>query len=90
MAAREALKILPGMIVRMSVGVNGDGLHSASHALLAENLLALHAHAGQERPRMVPKNWVGLGIAAETANGSGSVNAREQTTVTIRAAIAAS
>jgi hypothetical protein len=90
MAAREALKILPGMSVRMSVGVNGDGLHSASHALLAENLLALHAHAGQERPRMAPKNWVGLAIAGEVPNENRSLNAGEQTTVTIRAAIAAS
>jgi hypothetical protein len=34
--------------------------------------------------------WMELGIAAESANGKSSVDASEQTTVTIRLAIAAS
>ncbi len=33
------------------------------------------------------KNWVGLAIAAETANGNRSANARGQTAVTIRVAM---
>jgi hypothetical protein len=69
MAAREALKIPPGMGVRLSFGVEeGDSLRPASHALLAEDLLALHAHAGHEHTRMSRKNWVKLGFVAKTAN----------------------
>jgi len=75
-AAREALKILSGMSVRLSVGVDGDSLRPASHALLAENLLALHAETGHEHPRAARKNWVRLAIDAEIANENGSVNAR--------------
>ena len=76
MAAREALKILPGMSVRLNVGVNRDSLRPASHALLAEQFLALHADASHAHPRIVPKNCVGVAIAGETANGDEGVNAK--------------
>jgi len=56
MAARKTVKILPGMRVRLSIGVDGNSLRPTSHALLAEGLLALHAHTGHERPRMGRKN----------------------------------
>jgi len=63
---------------------------SAPTTLLAEDLLALHAEACHAHRRTVLKNWVGFAIASEVPNEDRSVNASEQTTVTIRAAIAAS
>jgi hypothetical protein len=56
MAAPEALKILRGIRLRLSVGVSGGSFRSASLALFSENLLALHAHTSHERPRMGRKN----------------------------------
>ena len=71
----------------MTVGINWGSFRPASHALLAEDVLALHAHTRHERPRMGRKNWVGFAIAAETANGDRSANASVQTTDTIRIAM---
>ena len=74
----------------MTVGMERDSFRSAPNALLAEDFLALHADASHAHRRVVPKNWVGLAIAGEVPNENRSVNASEQTTVTIRVAIAAS
>jgi hypothetical protein len=46
-AAREAFKILPSRSIRLSVGVNEDSFRPALYTFLAEDLLALHADAGQ-------------------------------------------
>ena len=88
--AGRAPKLNSGRKVTLSVGMEGNSFRSASHAFLAEDLLALHADAGQERPRMGRKKCVGFAIAAEAANRNRSVNVGGRTTVTIRAAIAAS
>lgn len=74
----------------MGVDADRDGFRPAPDALLAEDLLALHAHARHEHTRMWPKKWMGLGIAAETANGNSNANARGRTTGRICAAKAAS
>lgn len=87
MAAREALKILPGLSVRWSVGVNGDSFRPASHAFLAEDFVALHAHTGHDCPRMSRKYWVGLLLAAEIANRNRSAKERGETADTIRIAM---
>ncbi len=79
-----------GRRLTLTVGMDRGSFRSAPNALLAENLLALDADASHAHPRSMPKNWVGFAIATETAHGNGSVEARGQATVTIRAAIAAS
>jgi hypothetical protein len=83
MTAGRAPKLASGRDARMRVGVDRGSLRPATDALLAEDLLALHAHTGHERPRIGRKNGVGLAIAAETANG----NASGRTTDTIRLAM---
>lgn len=84
------LELDSGRRLTLTVGMERGSFCPAPKALLAENLLALHADANHAHTRIVPKKWAGLGIAAETANGSESVDASERTAVTIRVAIAAS
>jgi len=90
MAAAGALELNSGRRVTLGVRTERGGFRPATDAFLAEDLLALHAHAGHERPRMGRKDWAGFAIAAETASGNRSANARGQTTDRIRVAIAAS
>jgi hypothetical protein len=56
MSARRALEFLPGRSVRLRIGVNGDSFRPALLTLLAEQFLALNAHAGHERPHTGRKN----------------------------------
>ncbi len=90
MSARWALELDSGRRVTLSIGINWGSFRPALNALLAEDVLALHAHTGHERPRMGRKKRVGLAIAGEVPNERRSVDESEQTTVTIRLAIAAS
>jgi len=76
--------------VTLRVGLERGSFRSAPNAFLAEEFVALHAHTGHDCPQMSRKNWVGLAIAAKTANGNGGVNARGRTTDRISVAIAAS
>jgi len=87
MRARWAPELDSGRRATLSVGINWGSFRPALYTFLAEDVLALHAYTCHERPRMGRKNWVGLVIAAETANGNRSANARGQAAVTIRVAM---
>ena len=78
--------MLPGRSVQLS-GVARDSFGSAPQAFLAEGFLAPDAHTGHEHRRMGRKNWLGLAIDAEIANGNEGVKAREETADTIRIAM---
>jgi len=52
MAARRALELNSGRRATLTAGMERDSFRPALGALLAEGLVALHAHTGHERPRM--------------------------------------
>jgi hypothetical protein len=52
----RAPELDPSCRVTLSVGMERGSFRPASHALLAEDLLALHTHTGHDRPQMCRKN----------------------------------